>query len=446
MNDKKFSNKNVRKTIAARRIASLMLFGSLSVGTGAIPASPAQTTPAAATTATQTADKTARYVTGEVTALDTTEKRLSVRTDAGAIITVTFGDKTTYSRLPGGKLVLAEAVPATLAEISVGDRVLIDRGRVGTDVQVATANKIFVMSRADVAAKQERDQAEWQQGILGVVTALNPQTKEITVQQRGGRGVMMPGAPPPATTLIKVSETTILRRYAPDSVRFSDARVSSFDALKVGDQLRARGERTPGGAGLIPKEIVSGTFRTMIGKIVSTDSATNEVKLAPVDGGAPVTIVVKEDSKLRRLPPMMAALAARRGEGGGRERGERERGRPDGVSPQATSPQATQAGGAGRRDGAQGRTDGARAGGFDIQEMIERMPQLTVAELTVGDTIAVSSTSGTDSQRVTAITLIAGIEPLLTAFPGAAQRQGNAGVQGLGVGLPGGLDLGIGGP
>ena len=47
--------------------------------------------------------------------------------------------------------------------------------------------------------------------------------------------------------------------------------------------------------------------------------------------------------------------------------------------------------------------------------MIERLPALQLSELKPGDAIIVASTAGVDPSRATAITLLAGVEPLLTA-------------------------------
>jgi hypothetical protein len=60
---------------------------------------------------------------------------------------------------------------------------------------------------------------------------------------------------------------------------------------------------------------------------------------------------------------------------------------------------------------------GAPEGG-DLQQMLEKVPTLPIAELNKGDAIIISSTVGADPSRLTAITLLAGVEPLLTRAPG----------------------------
>ena len=59
--------------------------------------------------------------------------------------------------------------------------------------------------------------------------------------------------------------------------------------------------------------------------------------------------------------------------------------------------------------------------GGDVAQMLERLPAMTITELKPGDAIMVSTTQGSDDGRVTAITLLAGVEPLLTASPAATR-------------------------
>jgi len=83
-------------------------------------------------------------------------------------------------------------------------------------------------------------------------------------------------------------------------------------------------------------------------------------------------------------------------------------------------------------------------GGGDFQDMLERMPAVALTEIKAGDVIAVSSTMGADPSRLTAITLVTGVDAILTAMqgPGSARRTVN-----LSTGLPSGvLDFGIGQP
>jgi hypothetical protein len=85
-------------------------------------------------------------------------------------------------------------------------------------------------------------------------------------------------------------------------------------------------------------------------------------------------------------------------------------------------------------------------GGGNIQEMLERLPTIALADLKVGDTIIVSSTKGADPARLTAITLVSGADALLNMI--AARQQAQPGGQtapnpsaGLGSGIQFGMGL-----
>ncbi len=91
----------------------------------------------------------------------------------------------------------------------------------------------------------------------------------------------------------------------------------------------------------------------------------------------------------------------------------------------------------------------AGGGGFDVQDMLERLPTASLAELKPGDVILVASTAGTDPTRVTAITLLAGADALLNMMQAQGQRPAGSGpgsAAGISSGLPAGIDIGIGLP
>lgn len=353
---------------------------------------------------------TPNLAVGEVTAIDAAGNRINVKTKDGDIA-VLLDEKTTYLKAQPGAKDLKGATPITLAEIGVGDGV-IALGRVAEDKKSVPAKRVVLMTKADIVQKQEHDRQEWQRrGIVGRVVSLNADTKEINLMMRA------PGGERPIT--ITATDKAVLRRYAPDSVKFSDAKPSSFAELKVGDQLRALGERSADGTHFAPEEIVSGSFRMVGGAITAINPAKNEITITNLQTSQPVTIVVNKDSLMRRIPPEMAAMIAQRqaqaGAGGGAPGG----GAPAG----AGQPTGQGAGnGPGRGDG-QGRGPG---GGRDFDAMLERLPAVTLADLKKGDVIAVSSTTGVDPTRVTAIKLVAGIEALMTRATGAQGQGGQA--------------------
>ncbi len=413
----------------------------------------APTTPATATTQTD-AEITPNRVSGDVMAINAGANGLSLKTAAGHDVVVVFDDKTTFLRAQPGATKLEGATKIALADVSVGDRVLA-LGRVAADQKSVPARYLVVMTKADIARKQEHDRAEWQRrGVLGVVTAVNPAAREATISVRSREGV--------TPVVVAASDKTQVRRYAPDTVRFADAKTSSFAELKVGDQLRALGERSPDGSRFTPEEVVAGSFRTLLGTVSSVDVATNQIKITNTQTKQPMSVVVSADSNLRRLPPMLAEMMARRAQGGGSgASGGFERPGGGGSEGRRTPPAAASsspslgAGNAGNTPTGGGRGPGAggmrRAGGggFDVQDMLERLPTASLAELKPGDVILVASTAGTDPTRVTAITLLAGADALLNMMQAQGQRPAGSGpgsAAGISSGLPAGIDIGIGLP
>jgi len=372
----------------------------------------------------------AKYAIGEIKSIDAAAKQLTIQTDAGSTLTVSLTDKTTYKKLAPGETSLTTATDVTFADLAQGDRVMA-RGTVSADKKTVPALQVVVMTKGDLAKKQEAERLEWRRrGILGVITALKPETKEITISNRTMAGTQ--------AVVIPVSDKTDMRRYAPDSIKFADAKPSDFSELKVGDQLRALGDRTAEDPlKFNPQKVVTGSFRTVGGVVTAVDPATGEIKINELEKKRPLTIIVKQDSVLRRFPAEMGAMG-----GFGRGPGGPGAGGQGGAAP-AGGGQAQP--GAARPQGAGGPgAPGGPRGGFNINEMLERLPIISIADVKVGDTIIVSSTQGVDPTRLTAISLVAGADTLLAMLaprPQAGQTPNPAGGLGgsgisFGIGLP----------
>src|SRR5215216_2497255 len=237
----------------------------------------------------------AKHAIGEVKSIDATAKQLTIKTDAGSEVIVSLNDKTTYKKLAPGEQSLTNATDVTFADLAEGDRVMA-RGTVSEDHKSVPASQIIVMTKSDLAKKAEAERLEWRRrGILGVITALKPETKEITISNRTMAGTQ--------TVVIPVSDKTEMRRYAPDSIKFGDAKPSDFSELKVGDQLRALGDRAEDPLRFNPQKIVTGSFRTVGGVVTAMDPNTHEIKINDLEKKKPLTIVVKQDAVLRKFPP-----------------------------------------------------------------------------------------------------------------------------------------------
>ncbi len=341
---------------------------------GILVSSPAASAPAAAAQAQAATDVTATFAGGEVKAVGA--GRLTLQTSAGEV-TGLFGERTAFVTLPAGEKSLSSATPCSPSDVKPGDRVMA-RGRVSDDRRTVNSLQVILMSKQALARKQEMDQERWRaHGLSGRVAAADAATgslKVLAYTPQGERAVVF-----------NLTDKVVFRRYAPDSVRFDDARPSTLAEVKAGDQVRALGSMSADGASFAPEEVVTGTFRMAGGTVTAV--ADGALTVSSVEGGKTLTVVLKPDSLLRRFSPelveMILAKAEPSAQGGAAKRG-------------------------------------------DLQEVVARQPSITAAELKVGDAVIVSGAVGPDPSRVTAFTLAAGVEPLIKR---AKELQKRAGVK-----------------
>jgi len=345
----------------------------------------AQATPAAGNTQITRAAGTIKAVQGNA---------LVVTLDAGGETSAAFGPTTKILRLSPGEKDLKNAVPLSAQDLQAGDRVLV-RGTASPDGHAITALAVIVMKQADVSAKQQRDRDDWQKrGVDGLVTAVDPASGTVTISS----GTLA------AAHKITISTTkdTILRRYAPSSIKFEDAKPAPLDHIKPGDQLRARGNRNADGSEFTAEEVVSGTFRNIAGTVVSVDASTNTLTVQDLIAKAPVVMKFTADSQMKKLPPEFAQHIAMRLKGG-------QNGDGSAAMPTPAARENSQAGMQGPGGGA------GHNGSPSLQRMLSRLPDKTLADLQKGDVVMVLSTDGSGSGTVSAITLLAGVEPILAA-------------------------------
>ena len=130
------------------------------------------------------------------------------------------------------------------------------------------------------------------------------------------------------------------------------------------------------------------------------DPAGGELTVRDEKSGQPVRVAVGADARLRRIPAELGAWMGRWREGPG--------------------------------------TGGGPPGGAP-EDLLERLPSTTLAEVKPGDRVLVSSTKGSDPSRINAIALVAGLEALA-----APRVAGGRGARGGDTELPPDLmDLGI---
>jgi hypothetical protein len=316
----------------------------------------------------------------------------------GADVSVAVQDSTRMLRLPAGSTDLKSATPLQLKDVQVGDRMLV-RGAPGATPNSLTASSIVVMKQADLAQKQEQEREDWQKrGLGGIVTAIDAANGVITVS-----------VTPTVSFVVKTSTSTVFLRYSPDSIKFADAKRGAFDQIQQGDQLRARGNRSADGKEMAAEEVVSGSFRNIAGTITAIDAANNSITVKDILAKKSVVVKLTADSQMRKLPAQLAQRIAffLKGAPGGSG---------NGAAPQPAAANAAAGGSQPAGPGAGPRPAGA-GGQMDFQQMISRLPSITVADLQKEDAVMIVSTPGSGGSDVTAITLLGGVEPILTASP-----------------------------
>jgi hypothetical protein len=359
-----------------------------SANSSAAPSGQAQTASSQAASAKQLG--TIKTISGSV---------ITLTTDAGASITVQVDEGTRMVRTAPGQTDLKGATVIHVQDLQVGDRILV-RGKASDDGKTIAAAVVIAMKQSDLAAKQEQERQDWQKrGVGGLVSAVDPSSSTITITTGAGSTKK--------AVAIHTTPTTVFRRYAPDSVKFDDAKASALDQVKPGDQLRARGNKNADGTEFAAEEIVSGLFRNIAGTIESLDAAARTVTVKDLLTKKSIVVRITADSQVRKLPQQMAVMIAMRLKGGASS------GAPAGQQPASANGAAP---GEQSRPGGMG---GNRSGGApDFQQTLSRMPPAGLSDLQKGDAVMIVSTEGSDSSAVTAITLLAGVEPILQASPG----------------------------
>jgi Domain of unknown function (DUF5666) len=351
---------------------------------------------------------------------------ITVADESGGEITANLSSSTKILRVPPGEKDLKNATALQPQDLQPGDRVLV-RGQASSDGKTITALAVIVMKQGDVTAKQQHDRDDWQKrSVGGLVTKVDSAAGVITISS-GGMAANK-------SIAVHIAKDTILRRYAPGSVKFDDAKPAPIEQMKVGDQLRARGTRNADGSEISAEEVVTGSFRNIAGTVKSVDAANNTMTVQDAISKSAVVVKVSPDSQMKKLPAEMAQRIAMRLKGAAGD-GEQSGADSQNMSGQGSSPRA------GARPGGESqarRGPGGGAGGNgppDLQRMLSRLPNSTLADLQKGDAVMIVSTESGSSDAVTAITMLAGVEAILTAAP---NRSASSLLSPWTLGAPGG--------
>ena len=368
------------RTIAV--YACLASFGLISIAARAQDAAPAQKSPY-------------ESVIGTVAKIDDGAKTFTIKTDKGAEAPVKFDDKTSFLRIPAGETDIRKATKVAASDVGTGDRIL---ARVRTSDPTGLPAVTFIITKqADIAQRQEKTREEWQtQGVSGAVKAIDPAAKKITISVRGAFG-------PPRDVLLDVDGTSDFQRYNPDSGKYEP---SNMAAIQTGDQVRVLGQKNADQSQIKVEAIMSGAFKSVPVQIKSIDAAENQIVATDLATKKPITIKVRPDTTMKKLDDETALMLARRlnptFQGGGKGRGQ-------------GAARADAGGGRPAGFGGQGRAGGGRA--LDPSKLLEQQATIQLADLKPGEPIVVTGSTSSDPSKLTAMTLVAGVDPILRAAP-----------------------------
>jgi hypothetical protein len=320
---------------------------------------------------------------------------INLTTDAKQQVSVTVADGARILQLAPGSKDLKSAQTITLNDIATGDRILIS-GKPGSDDNSFTATRVILMKAQDIAQVHEKEQTDWQtRGTGGLVSAVDEATGTVTVSI-GAKKVAL-----------HTSSATKFRRYAGVSVKFEDAQPGTLAQIRAGDQLRVLGTKSDDGLSIQAETVVSGSFLHLAGTIATIDAASGTFTLKDLATKKLMTVKVTPDSDVRKLPPEAAARLAARARGGAAAGHAGSGGARPAVPASASEPQ----------NGEPQR----RSAGMDLSQMLSKLPTETLSDLKVGDAVmVVASQQEPGSPNVSAVTLLSGVEPILSASPNGA--------------------------
>jgi hypothetical protein len=354
---------------------------------------------------------------GAIKAINGTE--ITLTPDSGPDVKITVQPATQIVRFAPGETNVNNAKPIQLQDLQVGDRIRATGWAADENLPLPVL-KIIVMTHSDLEARHQQDLQDWQKrGVGGLVSAVDPAAGTVTISVTSFTGKK--------NIIIHASKTTVIRRYAPDSVKFDDAKPGTLQEIHPGNQVRARGDRNADGSEVAADEIVSGSFRNIAGTVNSVDASSSTLSVQDLLSKKTLLIKITPDSQLRHLPPEMAQRIAMRLKGAAAGAtgaagaapgpGSGQAAPPNQAAGSAASPSATPEG------GPRGAGTGGRSGGApDFQQMLSRLPPSSLTDLHKGDAVILVSTEGSAGVG-TAIQLVSGVESILQAAPNAGQAM-----------------------
>jgi hypothetical protein len=369
-----------------------------------------------------------RYVSiiGTIDKVDPAAKTIAIKTDKGEASDVKFDDKTQFLNLPAGEKDTKKATRAAAADVSAGDRVI---ARMKADDKTGLpAVFLYFEKKTDLAERQKKTDDEWQtQSVYGTVKSVDAGAKHIVIAARGL------GTPKDVT--LDATGPVEFQRFSLDSGKY-EASNAGLTPIQTGDQVRVIGQKNADQTEIKLEALQSATFKSLPVTIKSVDVPMGAILATDLTSKKPITIMVKPDTQLKRLDDATALLMARRlnptfqndngrgGRGGGRGANPNA----GGANPSAAS--QTPSTGVASFAGRGGQGGGGRGGGrnaADPNKLLDSQPSIELADLKAGEPVVVTGGPSSDMAKLTATTVVAGVDPILRAAPekGADPLAGN---------------------
>ncbi|MCD9189247.1 MAG: hypothetical protein LUM44_22715 [Pyrinomonadaceae bacterium] len=304
----------------------------------------------------QTASTFANF-SGKISAINIESGEITLLTAENVSFTVNTKNVTDIRQVSAGATTLQDSAIISVAQISVDDRVLV-RGKL-SDKNVIAAKQIIVIKKDDLEKREALKREDWKKrGIAGTVVKTDATNKKISV--------LMQGQTQPID--ISFPNNVVIQRYQKNAANLNDFKPSNFEEIKEGDQIRVLGNKSSDGLQMNAEEIFVGSFNTRVGKVVSIDLQNNELKIAEPSNKT-ISVSVNPESIIRRVTPDTAANG-------------------------------------------KARTNEAN-GKINLTGLQENLPKINLADIKVGEIIAVASSSDSGAEKILGLVMVTGIDSLM---------------------------------
>ena len=329
---------------------------------------------------------------GTITAVKPVSQDIVVKEDkSGTEFNVSLATTKTLLKVEPNAKNLSSASRIRYDDLAVGDRVDIRGFKDPDNPTNVTAASVILMSGRDLQQAHRIEAAEWQRALAGTVTFVDPARNKLEVKIRADEG--------PTSVVVDMRPGTRFTRYAPETPKTPVA--SQLSDIQPGDQIRVIGEKGTDQSSITAEKVYSGTFQTLSGTVLSVSPDARGITISDIRTKQPVRLTISDESALRKLPPELGALLARR------------------LNPGTGSNPAERP----HPNGSPSNSPGTAPGRPDISNIIERLPAISISDLKPGDAVIVSAAPSGDKSRLVATNVIAGVEPI---FQSAPPRQGRS--------------------